>query len=89
MIEDNKRLNTNESNSDNIIGKITNRSPRFKKDNDYDNNIKSNKIKTDIQILTEYNVDKTYMPSLELIKSNEENRNLNIPIYISFNIIFH
>jgi len=28
------------------------------------------------------------MPSLELIKSNEEARNQNIPIYIAFNTIF-
>ena len=28
------------------------------------------------------------MPNLELIKSNEENRNLNIPVYISFSNIF-
>ena len=89
MIEESKRLNTNETYSDNEKGNIISNFPKFKKDNDYDNNINPSKIKVDIQIPTEYNVDKTNMPSLELIKSNEENRNLNIPIYISFNIIFN
>ena len=88
MIEENKGLNTNESYPENLKGNLKNNYPRFKNDNDYASNINPNKIKTDIQLPTEYNINKNYMPSLELIKSNEENRNLNIPVYISFNNIF-
>ena len=82
MIEEYKRLSSNESNPDNIIWNIINNSPRFKKDNDDASNIKQNKIKIDIKLPTEYNIDKTYMPSFVLIKSNEENKNLNIPLII-------
>ena len=86
MIEESKRLNINEPNSYNITGSKT-KIP--KKNSDNDNNIKPNSLNTDIHLPTEYNFDKIYMPSIELIRSNEENRNLNIPIYISFNLIFN
>ena len=89
MLEDSKRLNNNEPNQDNITGNLIKISPRFKKENDNVNNISPNTEKTDIQIPKDYNLDKTYMPSIELIKSKEETRNLNIPIYISFNTIFN
>jgi len=58
IIEQNKRLNTNENNSDNIKGSIISNFPRLKKDNDYANNINPSKIKQDIQLPPEYNVDK-------------------------------
>ena len=50
MIEENKRLNSNEFNPDNITRNIINNSPRFNKDNDYTSNINPNKIKTYIQL---------------------------------------
>ena len=48
------------------------------------------KEKINVRLFKESN-DKeniSFMPSLELIKSNEETRNRNIPIYLAFNTIF-
>ena len=86
MNEESKKLNINQPYSNNIPGNII--AQKFKKDIDNDNNIIPNKLKTDV-LIPSVNFYKTYMPSIELIRSNEENRNLNIPIYISFNLIFN
>ena len=42
-----------------------------------------------IQFPDSYAFDKTHMPSLELIKSNKDTRDNNIPIYLEFKNIFN
>ena len=84
MIEDNKRIIPNPPIKDENISIIEQMNvPKFKEKKD-NVNISTTKIKTDIIFPTEYKFDKTHMPSLELIKNNEDNRNLNIPVYIAF-----
>ena len=62
---------------------------KYFKESKINDNITLIKNKTDINFPTEFNFDKTHMPSLELIKNNEETRNQNIPVYIAFNSIFN
>ena len=89
MIEDSKRIIPNPPIKDENISTIEQINvPKFKEKKD-NANTSPTKIKTDIIFPTEYKFDKTHMPSLELIKNNEENRNLNIPVYIAFNAIFN
>ena len=88
MIKDNNVLDKKETkdNNENSIEKKNNFFIKTMKNND--ENSSDIKAKTDIKFPSNYNFDKTHMPSSELIKSQEETRNLNIPIYIEFKNIF-
>ena len=88
MIQENKQINNTQSIKEeegDKKGKI--KGKLFKESNDKEN-LSLIKIESDINFPNDINFDKSHMPSLELIKSNEEARNQNIPIYIAFNTIF-
>ena len=84
MIEENKKINdpsSNENKGKEEIEKLEKIQVKYFKENKNNDNISLIKNKPDINFPTEFNFDKTHMPSLELIKNNEETRNQNIPIY--------
>ena len=92
MIEENKKINdpsSNENKGKEEIEKLKKIKFKYFKENKNNDNISLIKNKPDINFPTEFNFDKTHMPSLELIKNNEETRNQNIPVYIAFNAIFN
>ena len=88
MIQENKQINNPQSIKDEEVDKkVQIKGKLFKAGKDKEN-LSLIKIESDINFPNDINFDKSNMPSLELIKSNEESRNQNIPIYIAFNTIF-
>ena len=85
MIKENKQINNPPSIKEEDSEKKEKINVKIFKESKDKENISLIKIKSDINFPNDINFDKTHMPSLELIKSNEEGRNQNIPIYIKFN----
>ena len=87
MIQENKKINSSPS-----IKEEENKNSQINvkvfKESKVKEKVSLIKIKNDIILPTDINFDKSHMPSSELIKSNEEARNQNIPIYIAFSTIF-
>ena len=92
MIEENNKIidphNMNSDNKEESKSLIFN--PFIKRINKDSNNLIEKETKTGKNGLFNiyYRFDKTYMPSEEIIKSNEFNRNLNYSIYNYFNNLF-
>ena len=88
MLNESEKLNPLSSDKDNKDLLPKNIHKPIPKINNSPENISLIKTEADIRLPTDYTFDKTHMPSLELVKGEEENRKLNIPIYIKFITIF-
>ena len=88
MLNESQKLHPLSSDKDNKDLLSKNIHKPIPKINNSPENISLIKTEADIRLPTDYTFDKTHMPSLELVKGEEENRKLNIPIYIKFITIF-
>ena len=82
MIQENKKINIPEFVKEEEKGKKEKINIKLFKESNDKENLSLIKNENDINFPNEISFDRSHMPSLELIKSNEEARNQNISIYI-------